>query len=489
MTGSFGKTSSRLAVVGLASLLIVGCGGARPAPTAVDLDPAAYPLDGPPPEPAPRPIAFPAEVARQLSCGLTVVVLPMPATGTVTLRVLLPGGESAEPPERAGLAGLTADALKLGTPTMDAATIARRIEELGTDLSVACGADHCQAKVETLTRNLDATLAILSRMLVAPTFPEHDLEVLEGEWATWLAFQESRTSFVAVRAAHRLLYGDHPYARYAPTPESLDAISRADVVGFHRRAMGPRGAVLVAAGDLDAARFLEAAEAAFRDWRSLDDPLPAVEPVRPPALEPVIHLVDRPGAVQATLLVAHGAMARTDPGYLAGRVADEVLGGGAARRLFLDLREERGLTYGAGSFLEARRLGGHAAATADVRNEKVGEALRALLAHLARLRDEPVPVAELDESTRYLAGSLAISLDHPGQVTGLVARQRLLGLPADEWTSYPARVRAIDAAAVRDAARKIWPEDAGLLILVVGAADVLSSQLEAIRPVKVIPAR
>ena len=469
------------------AIVVVGLALAACAPKQ-RFQPLSLPLDAPPPAPAARSLTFPDEVTRRLPNGMEVVVLPMPATGTVTLRVVLPGGESAEPADRAGLAALTAEALKLGTPSADAATLAAHIDRLGSSISFGCDADQCVGKAEALTRNLDETLGLLGELLLTPTFPEEALQVLKGEWGAWLAYQETRSSFVAMRVAHRLLYGDHPYARFAATMESLTATTRDDVLAFHRRAMGPTRALLVAAGDLDPADFLARAEAIFGGWQVAADGGAGTVVTPPPkaTVEPVIYLVDRPGAVQATIIAAHRALPRTHGGYLAARVADEVLGGGAARRLFLDLREKRGLTYGAGSFLDARRHGGHVAATAEVRTEKVGAAMQALLDQLARLRDEPVPEAELTEATRYLAGSLAIRMDHPGQVTGLVARQRLLGLPADEWTSWPRRVRSIDAASVQGAARNLWRESDGLLLLVVGAAEELKPQLEAIRPVRLI---
>lgn len=467
----------RYSVLALLAALAVGagCAGRQKGP-----DVASLPLDAPPPPPAPRALQFPGASERTLPNGLSVVVLPLPGSATVSVRLGLAGGGAAA--ERTGIAELTVEAMKLGVPGVDAAAFAERVESLGSSLSFDCESDFCTGQAESLSRNLEPTLALFADAVIRPTFPADEVRRLEGEWLAYLAYLESQPAHVGAVLVHRLLYGDHPYGRYSPTAADIRAITRDDVVDFHRRNVTPRGAILVAAGDVDPDVFLELAAKAFAAW---DAPLSEAAPLATPApvergpvgSTSVVHLVDRPGAVQATVLVSHRALPRASADYLAARVADEVLGGGAARRLFLDLRERRGLTYGAGSSIDARRVGGHAVASADVRNEKVGEALRALLDQLAQLRTEPVPEPELRDATRYLAGALALRLDNPGTVAGLVLRQRLFDLPQDEWSSWPRRVQAIQPAAVLEAAKSLWSED-GVLIVVVGDADALTPQLE-----------
>lgn len=469
------------AALAAAALAMAACAPPQgPAgPTVADL-----PLDAPPPAAEPRALSFPKAMEEALPNGLSVVVLPLPGSATVSLRLGIPGGGLTEPPGRTGLSQITAEALKLGVPGKDAATLAEQVERLGSSISFECDADFCTASVEALTRSLDPTVALLADMLIRPTFPADEVRRLKGEWLAYLAYLESQPSHVGAVTTHRLLYGAHPYGRYAPTAAELQSLERDDLVAWHRANVTPRGAVLVIAGDVDPTAAKTLVRAAFAAW---DAPLPAPpEPAvpEPPPAEATIHLVDRPGAVQATLLVAHRALPRKDPGYLAARVADEVLGGGAARRLFLDLREARGLTYGAGSALDARLLTGHTVASADVRNEKVAEALQALLDHLARIRTTEVPAPELDDATRYLAGALALRLDNPANVAGLVLRQRLLDLPEDEWTTWPRRVREVAPPAVLDAAKALWSES-GLVIVVVGDAATLKPQLEAVGTVVV----
>jgi zinc protease len=465
-------------------LAAAACAPAR-GPDGPDLAAiAALPLDALPPPAAPGPLAFPAAVEDRLPNGLTVVVLPLPGSATVSLRLGVRGGATLEPAGRTGLAQLTAEALELGVPGLDAAELAERVEALGSSVSFDCDVDFCTARVEALTRNLAPTVGLLADMVIRPVFPADEVRRLKGEWLAYLGYLESQPGHAGAVVAHRLLYGEHPYGRYAPTAAELQAIERDDLVAHHRAGFAPRGAVLVVAGDVDAAEAQTLVAGAFGAW---DAPLgPPEEPPQPaaPAAEPVIHLVDRPGAVQATVLVGHRGPARTDPGYLPARVADEVLGGGAARRLFLDLREARGLTYGASSQLAARRLTGHTVAAADVRNEKAGEALQALLDHLAQIRSEAVPAAELEDAARYLGGSLALRLDSPASVAALVLHQRLLGLPADEWTTWPQRVRAVTPQQVLDAAKTLWSEQ-GLVIVVVGDAAALRPQLEAVGKVVV----
>ena len=466
---------------------LAACGGAQTAPTGPDI--SALPLDRPPPEATPWLPPFPPGVEEQLPNGLTVVVHAMPGTGTASVALGMPGGMSAEPADKIGVSDVAVDALALGVPGKDAKSLAEEVERLGSTIEFECGADECDGSAEGLSRNLGPTLALMADMVIRPTFPEDEVRRLKAEMVTGLSYTDTLPRVAGTRLVRRLLYGDHAYSRCWPTAAGVQALTRDDVVTFHRRYITPRGAVLAIAGDVVPEEALALARAAFASWEA---PLPPGEPVQAPeplGADPAIHVVDRPGSPQSVVFVAHRALPRPSPEFLDWRAANEVLGGGAARRLFLDLREKRGLTYGAYSSLETQRLGGYQVAGADVRNEKAGEAIQAILEHIARIRTEPIPEAELREATRSIAGAFALDFDNPSVVAGYVLRQRLLDLPEDEWTTYSTRLQAVTQEAALAAAQAAW-SDEGIRIVVVGDAAALRPVLEPLgRPIVVEPAK
>lgn len=475
----------RFTLTVLVLLLAAACGSSmeqrRKVRVATGGDPLLLPLDQMPPPGPPSLPAFPTVVTETLDNGLEVVVLPMASSATVSVRVIFPGGESTETPAEYGACTLLAEALRMGTLAHDERELAERIDWLGSSINMGCGADAFQAEAEMVAERTRDTVELLAEMLRVPSFPAAELARGKEQMQTWLAYADSQSEFMAMRRIHHLLYGQDPYGRYAPTADQIRAVDRDAIVAFHARALRPRGAVVVAAGATTPEAFFDIARLYFGPWKDAGAP-PRAAPLPTSARpedgdgETIVRLVDRGGAVQATVAVARRAIPRSHADYVALRVTDEILGGGPSRRLFQDLRERRGLTYGAGSDVDARARGGHVVATAEVGNAKVGEALDALQSEVRRIREEPVPRTELDEATRYLAGALAIRLDDPRQVASLVARQRLLNLPADEWRSWAGRVRAVSVSDVTTMAQRYLPTSHDTIV-VVGDAEALHEQL------------
>ena len=173
----------------------------------------------------------------------------------------------------------------------------------------------------------------------------------------------------------RVMFGPHPYSITAPTPESIDATTRENLIEFHRSRFIPNNAVLVIAGDVEHDQLLKRIEDLFGEWKAGavagdDFPAPPIRTARS------AYIIDRPGSAQANIVIANTGIMRTSPDYFPMLVMHTVLGANASSRLFMNLREDKGYTYGAYSSLDARRTAGTFRATAEVRTPVTGDSLK-----------------------------------------------------------------------------------------------------------------
>ena len=210
-------------------------------------------------------------------------------------------------------------------------------------------------------------------------------------------------------------------------------------------------------------------------------------PGPPPATKGKVFLVDRPGSVQTTLLMGNLAIERNNPDYPALVVLNEVLGAGSASRLFLNLREEKGYTYGVYSNLVARKYAGPWTAGGDLRTEVTEGAMTEFLRELNRIRDEIVPDEELDAAKRSVVARFALSLESPQQLIAYAITRKAYNFPADYWDKYPARITAITADDVQRVAKK-YIDPATMQLVAVGDASKIKTVLEKYGPVEMLDA-
>lgn len=437
------------------------------------------------PVPAPpRPFAAPAFRTRVARGGTLLRAARWGKAPTVAVAVSFPeGGTSHDLPGREGISEVTADSYLGGTGRRSALELAGAVDDLAAVLDVASGFDAAVARLGVLSRDLEAGLSLLFEVLGDPAFPADEVDRSRRRQLDLLLEQRSEPDFVARERLLRQLYPGHPYGRLAAAEEDLESIGRDDVARFASSRLHLERAVVVLVGDVDPERALDLAEAA----------LPAAAPCReetaplgpPPEVEGLsFHLVPRPGSVQANLLFARPALLRSDPRFPAAAVANQALGGGASSRLFQELRERRGLTYGAFSGLIARSLGGHFAASVDCRTEAAAEALDGLLSILSDFAERGPDEAERERGVRYLAGTFAVGRETPGAVAHDEVTRHLLGLPEDEWSTWRDRLAACGPEECRAAARELFRPDRGVVVAV-GERALLEPILAARGPVTV----
>ena len=437
------------------------------------------PLDrAQPPAPAPA-SAFRAPVpeTRTLRCGLPLWVLPRKDLPVVAAMLVLGGGAGAQPEGQGGLAQLAAGLMDEGTTSRTAFQIAEAAEGMGTTLSTSCGWDGSYVSFQCLTPHLAASLDLAVDVLRNPTFPEAEWRRIHGQTLAGLRAERDSAETRAYRGFLQAVYPDgHPYRLPIDGDEStVSALTRDDLIRFHRLFHGPSRAAWVVAGDVDPEAIAEALDTRLSGWSGAETFPPEVR--RPdPADRPRILVLDRPGAVQAAVRVGHVGLPRLDPDFTDAMVLNQILGGQFSSRLNVRLREEKGFTYGVRSHFDFRRGAGPFSISAAIQTDRVAEALDDVRGEVVALRgDRPPTSTELDDARRSLIEGQARHFDTPSALVSRYASLFVHDLPADHHARFPDRLDAVTVDSLSSvAARQVHP-DAFVAVVVADAAVVEDS--------------
>ena len=432
----------------------------------------------PPPVGAPVQATLPAPAERTLDNGLRVIVAHSTDLPLVSARLTIRTGGAADPQGKAGTADMTASLLTQGAGGRSATQVAQAIEALGAQIGASAGWDGSAASVSVMSDKLAPALALLADVVERPTFAAEELERLRQRSLDSLQVEMQEPGSIARYVTAGALFAGSPYGHVlGGSPTSLPRISRADVVALHTAYYRPDNAVLVLAGDITPEAGFAMAKAAFGSWTRPDAPL-APAPAVTPAAKPRVIVVDLPSTGQAAVTVALPAIARADPRYYPGVVANNLLGGGYSSRLNLEVRVKRGLSYGAGSALDARRFIGPFVASAQTKNESAPEVVDVILAELTRLRAEPAAAPELTARKAVLTGGFGRTVGAADGLAAYLSALALQGAPLDEINRYEGKVTAVDPAAVQAFAGEVL-DPARATIVVVGDAKLFVEVLRA----------
>lgn len=400
-------------------------------------------------------VNLPRAQEATLANGLRVVLLENHKVPTFNMQMVILSGGLSDNPDYRGLASFTAAMLRDGTTKRSSKDVAEQIDSLGGTLTSNSGLSTLTSTVSTsgLVENLDQTLDIFADVVRNPTFPAAEVEKYKARTLAQLQFQRSSPQFLAQEQFSRAIYGDHPAALIAPPASSLKKLSSKDLANFHSTYYRPNNAILAIVGDVTLKEFLPKIERVFGDWQKA--PVPATTiPAAPSQAASKIVLIDRPGSVQTVLQLGTLGIERTSPDYFSLLLADRVLGGGPAARLFLNLREDKGYTYGAYSGFSGSKFRGTWISSSEVRTDVTEGAMKEFMYELKRLRDEKVTAAELENAKRAIIGSFALSLEQPQTLLQNIITQKIYDLPADYWDTYPQRVAAVTADDIQTVAQK-----------------------------------
>lgn len=419
-------------------------------------------------------VKIPRPIEAKLKNGLTVLIIEDRRAPYINMQLYLGGaGALFEPANLSGLASTTAQMLREGTRTRTSLAIAEEVDRLGASISAGAsfGSPDTVVSAAGLSDNFDDWFQVAVDILLHPSFPADELEKLKQRQRIQLRQQRSAANFLLNERFHDAVFRDHPAARVSATPQSLDGITREALLKWHRERYAPQNSILAVAGDVRARDLVARLEKQLATWkRSGFKSVWPRNPVAPSARK--VYLVDRPNSVQTTLALGNIAMDRRSPDYLPMVVMNDIIGGGASARLFLNLREEKGYTYGVYSRFAAGRYPGPWRAGGNMRTEVTEAALKEFYYEIRRMRDEKVPAGELEESKRSIAASFALSLEQPARVLNFAVTRTIYGLPADYWDTYPARIMAVTAEDVQRVAQKYLNPDSLQLVAVGDAAKI-----------------
>jgi zinc protease len=423
-------------------------------------------------------VKLPKPVEMTLPNGLTVLVLEDHRLPLVTVRFnILGAGALNDPADLPGLANVTAAMLREGTQTRTSKQIAEDMEKLGATIGAQApwGSETATFMASGLSDNAPQWIALASDVLLNPAFPASELDKLKQRMKVQLQQQRGTAGFLMQERFNRAVYGDHPAAITSATEQALDKITPAMLAEWHKSRYVPQNAILGIAGDIKPDAVMQMFQA-LPAWKA-----GAGKAALPAATKPAsgrrIFLVDRPGSVQADVEIGNIAINRMDSDYVPMVVMDRIVGGGASARLFMNLREIHGYTYGAYSMLVARRYAGPWIAQGSMRTDATGGAMTEFMNEINRIRDQAVPESELEENKRSIVASFALSLERPDELLNDAITLKVYGLPADYWDTYPAKIMAVTAEQVQRVARKyIVPDD--LQIVAVGDAAKLKPVLD-----------
>jgi zinc protease len=432
--------------------------------------------------------AIPAPVTMKLANGMTVLVVERHQLPLLTAALVTTTGGAADPGDRAGLFNLTSDLMTKGTKTRSATQIAQQIETLGGSIDSNADWDGSTVSIDVKADQIAPALAILADVAQHPAFAAEEIERARAQAIDGVNVIIKDPSRLASLVSSRTVFGDSTYGHaLTGTPKSLKAITRSEIVGAYGAAWRPANATLVMVGDITPAAARALAERNFATWAAAGGPA-RVAAHQAGATTPRVVVVDMPGAGQAGVVVARMGIARSDPSYYPASVANAVLGGGYSSRLNLEIRVKRGLAYGAGSNVSARREGGSISARTSTKNPSAPETVAIIAAEMKRLGTEPVAASELDARKAVLIGGFGRATETTGGIAGTLAGFVEQGVPVDELQRYIPSVSGVDPAAVqRAAAALIDPSRAS--IVVVGDAKMFVDALRKDYPqLEVIPA-
>ncbi|MEO8060604.1 MAG: pitrilysin family protein [Burkholderiales bacterium] len=370
----------------------------------------AQPYETPPPPAAPRELRIDAPIEQSLPNGLRVVLAERRGVQLVSAQLLVLSGSEADPPQRAGLASFTAGLLTKGTHRYSASALVQAAETLGGSIESASGWNQSAVGITVAVPQLDAALALVAEAVLRPSFAPAEIERLRTQTLDDMKVAYSQPGTLASLAAQHMLFGTGAYGHPASgTPESLARIERADLQGLHTERFRPDNAVLVLAGDLDAVTALSLAKKHFGHWKKPEAALPPTS-LAGNGLPLDLAVIDMAKSGQAAVVVVL-PVPDSERDRAARDVMNSVLGGGYSSRLNQEIRIKRGLSYGAGSRLEARREGGVLRVSVQTKNESAAEVLGLVQGELDGLMKAPVGNEELLARKATLIGNFSRSVE------------------------------------------------------------------------------
>ncbi len=384
----------------------------------------------------------------------------------VSLSFSFGAGTATDPEGQSGVTNLMASLLTDGAGPLDAQAYRQRQEDAAVSVSFGASLDRLGGSLRVLSANRDEGFELLRLAMAQPRFDQAMIDQRRAQTIAGINQANQRPNSVAARTLMATEFAGHPYARSPEgTPEDLRRITEKEIRQRAATLLVRTGLIVAAVGDIDEAELARQLDRVFGGLPV--GAAPTVPPEWTPPVKARTVVVERP-VPQSTALMALPGIARDDPDWYAASILNHVLGGGGQQsRLFTEVREKRGLAYGASSSLRVYRRAALLVMSTASANERIAEALKVVRAELARLRNEGPTEQEFADAKTYLNGALALSLDSSGAIAGLLHSLQVDNLGPDHLTRRAALIAAVKPEDVRRVARRLLRDDV-LTTVVVG---------------------
>jgi zinc protease len=434
---------------------------------------AMLPKGGPDPK-----FTLPAIQKTTLSNGLAVWVVKKDRLPIVAMDLVVNAGGSLDPNDRAGIATLTASMLNQGTKTRSAVDIANGLQSIGASVNPSASWDASGISMRTITKNLDKALDYYADVVKNPAFPNPEFTQLRGRVLGQLQQRRSSNTAVAGVVYDKVLYGDQPYGRQLSGDEkSVQAISRDDIAKFYDNYYRPNNSTLIVVGDVTMETIKPKLEKAFGDWKS-GGVSPATLAAQRMMAKPGIYIVDKPGSAQSSVTIGEVGIDRSNPDYYAVQVMNSILGGGGTARLFMNLREDKGYTYGAYSRFTPRRSAGPFSASGEIQTVSTKEAVQEFLKELQGIRGtRPVTPQELEVNKQAFIRRFPSQFETTGGISNQLGTLVTYSLPDSYFNDYISKINSVTIDDVNRVANK-YLDPSKMAIVIVGDRKVIEPGLK-----------
>ncbi len=432
--------------------------------------------EAPPPPGLPKNFSLPEIRRFELPNGMQVRLMQYGNIPKATIRLVTQTGNIDEDADHVWLANITGEMMQQGTPTRSAEEIARQVALMGGSLNVDVGMNETAIETDVFTETAAAAVGLIADVARNPSFPEPALARIRNDFLRKLSIERGSPQSVTDEKITQLFYPNQPYGRSFPTPEVLQGYTLDQIRGFYDRNFGAARSRMYIVGRFDQAAIEQAIRRDFAGWKAgLPPAAPAVNPVNRPG----VYLIDRPGAVQSTLLIGLPVVGvgPKSPDYRPLMVANAVLGGTFMSRITWNLREKNGYAYSPVSYVAVRPRGAYWVEDADVATNVTGASIKEIIGEIDRLRAEAPSEAELRGIQNFLAGQFVLFNSSRGGIAGKLASLDTYGVGEDYLRNY---VRSIYAVTPDDVLRMMqkYIDPAKLAIVVAGDKKAIEEQLK-----------
>jgi zinc protease len=398
--------------------------------------------------------------------GMTVLVLEQHYLPIVEIHALIKAGSAQDPPEKAGVANLTASLLDEGTTTRSSKQLAEQIDFVGGSLEAKASEDFITATARVLKKDVDLGFSLLADILLHPAFQKQEFERIRAQLLGEMASDNDDPGHVAMKAFNQLVFHGHPYRwPVNGTEDTLSKVTLADVQAFYAKEYQPSQVILTIVGDVTAEQATTLVQTHFGSWkkgtaspRNIKDPSPIKRKT--------VQLIDK-DLTQSTIILGHGGIQRAHPDFYAVTVMNYILGaGGFSSRLMDSIRDKQGLAYGIMSHFDARLLPGSFWINLQTRTEATNQAIAGVLAELKNIREAPVSDQELAEAKSFLMGSFPLRFDTTAKLAQVLAQVEFYGMGFEYFSQYPKWIERVTKEDVQRVAKQYLDPQRYALVVV-----------------------